>query len=194
MHFAPALLRLGAEVCRLDEGEGGPTCPPFSLLGGRNGDEVAGTRITPELRQELAEIAQARDCELLEAEFVSGTLRLFLDRAEGVRLEDCEAVSRDVSALLDVAEFGSGRYTLEVSSPGLDRKLYGPRDYERFSGRKVRVRFVDPATGRRATVVATLAQWLPEDGGSIVVVGEGQTEPRRIRLEDIQLIRLEMEL
>lgn len=155
---------------------------------------MAGTRMTPELRQELADIALSRGCELLEAEVSGGTLRLFLDRPEGVRLEDCEAVSRDASTLLDVAEFGHGRYTLEVSSPGLDRKLYGPRDYERFTGRKVRVRFVDPASGRRATVVARLDGFLPADGGSLELAVPGEAESRRVRLEDVQLARLEIEL
>jgi ribosome maturation factor RimP len=151
--------------------------------------------LTPELQGELAAIAESKGCELLHAEFQSGVLRLFLDRPDGVRLEDCEAVSKDASALLDVADFGRGRYTLEVSSPGLDRQLYGPRDYERFTGRRVRVRFVDPSTGRRATVVARLEAYRPaSDGGEIELSEPGAGATRVVRLADVQLARLEIEL
>ena len=73
--------------------------------------------ITPEIEQ----VAQAAGCELVHAELKGGVLRLFVDRPEGVTLADCQLVSRQVSALLDVLDFGTGRYVLEVSSPGLDR-------------------------------------------------------------------------
>jgi ribosome maturation factor RimP len=94
-----------------------------------------------ELTPELEQIAAASGCELVHAELKGGVLRVFLDRPEGqgaVTLEDCSHVSRQVSALLDVLDFGTGRYVLEVSSPGLDRQLYKPRDYERFAGRGAR--------------------------------------------------------
>jgi len=84
---------------------------------------MAGKGIDPELGAELAGIAAAQGCELLQVEFQAGTLRLILDREGGVRLEDCETVSKLASAFLDVRNFGPGRYTLEVSSPGLDRQL-----------------------------------------------------------------------
>ena len=156
---------------------------------------MAATNLAPELQSELAAIAEAHGCELLHAEFVAGTLRIFLDRPDGVRLEHCEAVSREASARLDVADFGRGRYTLEVSSPGLDRLLYGPRDFERFTGRRVRVRFVDPASGRRATVVALLAAYRPEaDGGSLELLEERATSPRLVRVADVEQARLEIEL
>jgi ribosome maturation factor RimP len=165
------------------------------LSGRRIEEAVAANRIAPELRQELEAVAVSRGCELVHVEFAGGILRIFLDRPGGVRLEDCEAVSRDASALLDVADFGNGRYTLEVSSPGLDRQLYGPRDYERFTGRKVRVRYLDPTTGRRATVVARLSGFRPDErGGSIELAGEGAVEAMTVRLEDVQLARLEIEL
>jgi ribosome maturation factor RimP len=156
---------------------------------------MAGDRLNPELEEELAAIAGAHGCELIHAEFLGGTLRLFLDRPEGVRLEDCEAVSRDASALLDVADFGRGRYTLEVSSPGLDRRLYGPRDYERFTGRRVRVRFVDPETGLRATVVGRLAAYRPGAGGGEIELADTTVgAPRTVRVADVQQARLEIEL
>jgi ribosome maturation factor RimP len=152
--------------------------------------------IEPELERELAAIAAAQGCELLKAEFQGGVLRLILDRENGgVRLEDCELVSKQASALLDVADFGRGRYTLEVSSPGLDRELYGPRDYARFSGSRVRVRFVDPETGKRATLVGRLAEFSGDDDAirlTEIESGIAGAE-KRIRLTDIQLAKLEID-
>jgi ribosome maturation factor RimP len=148
--------------------------------------------IEPRLEEELAAIAAAQGCELLHAEFQGGVLKLTLDREGGVRLEDCELVSKQASALLDVADFGRGRYTLEVSSPGLDRELYGPRDYARFSGSRVRVRFVDPESGRRATIAGRLAEYDAERDEIRLTELERDGE-RRIRRQDIQLAKLEFE-
>ncbi|HVT57422.1 MAG TPA: hypothetical protein VHR45_03395 [Thermoanaerobaculia bacterium] len=80
---------------------------------------------------------------------------------EGVSLADCERVARQVSALLDVLDFGAGRYLLEVSSPGLDRPLYRPRDYHRFLGRRARVTFEEPGAHSKKTVSGRLAELHP---------------------------------
>ncbi|MEO8277707.1 MAG: ribosome maturation factor RimP [Thermoanaerobaculia bacterium] len=150
---------------------------------------MAGKGIDPELGAELAEVAAAQGCELLQVEYQAGTLRLILDREGGVRLEDCETISKLTSALLDVRNFGLTRYTLEVSSPGLDRQLYGPRDYARFVGRRARVRFLDSATGKRATVVGILAAF--DDAAQEVELTEIENRPPlRLRLQDIQLAKL----
>lgn len=153
---------------------------------------MAKSAIEPELEQELAAIAASAGCELLRAEFKGGVLRLILDRDGGVRLEDCELVSKQASALLDVADFGRGRYTLEVSSPGLDRELYGPRDYARFAGSRVRVRFQDPESGKRATLVGRLAEFSPEHG-EIRLTELDRGAEKLIRLTDIQLAKLEFD-
>lgn len=78
-----------------------------------------------------------------------GVLRVFIDRPEGVGLADCEAVSRQISALLDVEDPLPGHYVLEVSSPGLDRKLTKPAHFRRYVGEDVRVRLRTPLDGRR---------------------------------------------
>lgn len=78
-----------------------------------------------------------------------GAVRLFIDRPGGVGLADCETVSRQVSALLDVEDPVPGHYVLEVSSPGLDRKLTKPAHFRRFIGDDVRVRMRFPVAGRR---------------------------------------------
>ncbi|HKK14471.1 MAG TPA: ribosome maturation factor RimP [Gammaproteobacteria bacterium] len=76
-------------------------------------------------------------------------LRVYIDREQGITLDDCEAVSHQVSGLLDVEDPIPGHYQLEVSSPGLDRPLFKARDYERFVGHRVRVRLAAPLQGRR---------------------------------------------
>lgn len=76
-------------------------------------------------------------------------VRVFIDKPEGVRLEDCETVSRQVSAVLDVEDPVPGHYVLEVSSPGLDRKLTKPAHYRRYVGEEVRVQLRFPMDGRR---------------------------------------------
>jgi ribosome maturation factor RimP len=154
---------------------------------------MPSTALTPDLLAELAAVAEAHGCELLHAEFRGGTLRIFLDREGGVRLEDCESVSKEVSPVLDVVDFGRGRYTLEVSSPGLDRQLYGPRDWERFGGRRIRVRFVDPTTGRRATVVGRLVRFSPESQQIELSEMEARSD-LVLRLADVERARLEPEL
>ena len=78
-----------------------------------------------------------------------GLVRLFIDKAEGIGLDDCEKVSRAVSALLDVEDPIPGHYDLEVSSPGLDRKLSKPAHFRRFVGATVKVQTRFPIEGRR---------------------------------------------
>ena len=78
-----------------------------------------------------------------------GLIRLFIDKADGVGLEDCETVSRQVSALLDVENPVPGHYVLEVSSPGLDRKLTKLEHFQRFIGEDIQVRLLFPVAGRR---------------------------------------------
>lgn len=78
-----------------------------------------------------------------------GIVRLFIDKADGVGIEDCEIVSRYVSAILDVEDPVQGNYSLEVSSPGLDRTLTKPAHFRRFMGQDVRVKLRFPLAGRR---------------------------------------------
>ena len=78
-----------------------------------------------------------------------GLVRVFIDKPEGVDLTDCEIVSKQLSAVLDVEDPLPGKYTLEVSSPGLDRKLTKPSHFQRFLGETVRVKLRFPVSGRR---------------------------------------------
>lgn len=153
-----------------------------------------GAALDDELVGELEAIAEGAGCELVHAEFKGGVLRLFIDRPEGVGLGQCEVVSKQVSALLDVVDFGNRRYVLEVSSPGLDRQLYRARDYERFTGRLVRVSWF-PADGGKRTVVGRLTDYRPGDGGGDITIEESQSgESLDIPLERVSVARLEIEL
>lgn len=147
-------------------------------------------RIEETLKQEISELAARSGCQLLEIEPRGSTLRLVLDRPEGVTLADCETVSKQVSALLDVTDFGSGKYLLEVTSPGLDRKLYGPEDFARFAGESVRVTWKTAEMETRRTVVGRLERFDPEGGGRITVVEDGGSEELQIPLSAIQQARL----
>jgi ribosome maturation factor RimP len=111
-----------------------------------------GQGLGAELEEGLRLAARSTGCDILEAGFRGGRLQIVLDHPDGTTLAHCEEVSKKVSALLDVSDFGDARYVLEVSSPGLDRKLYGPADYARFAGRLARVTWRDPVKGKRTDV------------------------------------------
>ena len=76
-------------------------------------------------------------------------VRLYIDKEGGVTLDDCSLISRQLSAQLDIEDPIEGRYTLEVSSPGLDRPLFTDRDFARFAGRQIRLSTHVPLDGRR---------------------------------------------
>lgn len=105
------------------------------------------------LRDLLEPAVVALGCELVGIEYhPSGRhslLRVYIDKPEGVTVDDCSAVSYQVSGLLDVEDPIPGQYTLEVSSPGLDRPLFLARDFERFAGQQVKVRMRFPIEGQR---------------------------------------------
>jgi ribosome maturation factor RimP len=89
--------------------------------------------------------------ELVEVEWVRGggrfTLRVFVDKAGGVNIDDCQAVSRTIEPILDVEDFIEPAYDLEVSSPGLDRPLRTPEHFARWAGQRVHVKAYGPVAG-----------------------------------------------
>lgn len=91
--------------------------------------------------------------ELVELEFAQqggrGVLRLYVDRSGGVTIDDCVAVSQLLGPVLDAAEFISDSYVLEVSSPGIDRPLRKPEDFQRFAGERVVLKSQLPVNGRK---------------------------------------------
>jgi ribosome maturation factor RimP len=116
---------------------------------------------------EIAErVAASEGIEVVEVQFLGAgrnrVLRIFIDKPEGVTHGDCELVSREVGTILDIEDVIPGaNYQLEVSSPGVERKLWRPRDFERFVGQKAKVTLKEPVENQRHWV-GTLTAF--EDG------------------------------
>jgi ribosome maturation factor RimP len=111
-------------------------------------------------------------------------LRLYIDREGGVTLDDCQHVSEQVGALLDVEDPLPGSYVLEVSSPGFDRRLRTQAHFERFVGERVRVELKDALEGRRSFT----GRLTGVQSGNVLVEVDG--EVWRLPLNDIAVARL----
>jgi ribosome maturation factor RimP len=159
---------------------------------------------------EIGAIAQENGCRLLAIESAGAgrfsVLRVVLERGDGgaVTVEDCEAVSRDVSAVLDASDEIGHRYTLEVSSAGLDRRLYSLEDAVRFVGRRVRVKTDSPVVpeaipspGARTPTISPARNFggLLErvEGDVLTIVDEVERRIYNVRFGDIRLARLDFE-
>jgi len=145
---------------------------------------------------EIEKIVTSEGLELVHIDYRrqgrSYLLRIDIDKDGGVALEDCESISHQVSAWLDVEDPVPGEYELQVSSPGLDRKFYQDSDYRKFLGRLVRVKTAKPVRGLHV-IVGRLKEF---DGRQVVV-----TDPQMkkdpdyvIPLEEIKETRLEVEI
>jgi ribosome maturation factor RimP len=131
---------------------------------------------------ELAEpLAASLGLELAEVEYRQEgrqmVLRLYIDKDGGVALDDCSAVSRELTEILDVEDFIQGHYSLEVSSPGLNRPLKKPSDFERYTGRLVKIRTFEPLADDAGNMRKTFLGELLGLSDSIVrlKLNEGQT-------------------
>ena len=98
-------------------------------------------------------VVEGMGFELVEIEHFPnpkhGVLRLYIDKRGGVNIDDCSAVSHQISALIDVEDPVRGQFNLEVSSPGLDRPLRKLKDYQRFTGEQVKLKTSMPFDGQR---------------------------------------------
>ncbi len=137
-----------------------------------------------ELRELLEPTIERLGYEIIDLEVRlgagNGLVRLFIDKPDGVDLDDCEKVSLAVSALLDVEDPVPGNYNLEVSSPGMDRKLTKPAHFQRFAGETVKVQMRFPIEGRRrfrGTLVSS-------DDENIVVEVDGQSHSLPLKTID----------
>jgi ribosome maturation factor RimP len=136
-------------------------------------------QILKELRLELVEL------DLFQAGHRQ-ILRLFIDKEEGVSVEDCAEVSRKLGALLDLEDIMESAYTLEVSSPGIDRPLQSVRDYNRNVGRMLRLSFVEKVEDKNL-ILARLDEVL-ENG--ILVDWEG----KRLELDFANIMHAKVEV
>lgn len=109
--------------------------------------------ITDRVEEIIAPAIESLDYELVGVEYVRGgpspVLRIYIDTEQGITVDDCEQVSRQVSAVLDVEDPINSAYMLEVSSPGFDRPLFKARDFKRFAGEKAKITTKLPVDGRR---------------------------------------------
>jgi len=116
-------------------------------------------------------------------------LRIYVDKPEGVTHADCQNVSEQMSAILDVEDPFPGRYVLEVSSPGLDRKLVKPSDFEHFTGRRARLVLREPIADQKV-LEGRLAGF--ETGRVRLKMDEG--ELKELELSNITKAQLVVEL
>jgi ribosome maturation factor RimP len=168
------------------------------------------TTLGEKTTHEIGAIAEEKGCRLLAIESAgsgsSTVLRVVLERQDGgaVTVEDCETVSRDVSAVLDASDEIAHRYTLEVSSAGLDRKLYSLDDARRFVGRRVRVKTEEPVVPRVVEKAGAKSPALSParnfagrlervEGEELTVVDEVERKIYNVRFGDIRLARLDFE-
>jgi ribosome maturation factor RimP len=143
-----------------------------------------------EIVELLSPTVQALGMELLGIEYAasgsSALLRLYIDVADRpVNVEDCEAVSREVSAVLDVEDPITSNYTLEVSSPGIDRPLFTLAHFARFVGEQAKVNLRLPQDGRRRVQGEIAAA---QDGRVTLVMEKGETFV--VAVENIEKARL----
>ncbi len=148
--------------------------------------------IVSQIREIAERVGGSEGLEIVDVQLLGGggsrVLRIFIDKPEGVSHADCELVSQQVGTILDVEEVvPGGRYTLEVSSPGLERKLARPRDFERFVGHKAKVTLREPVENQRHWE-GTLAGF--SDG---VVTMEAAGKPVRFALDLVQKANLKFE-
>lgn len=137
----------------------------------------------------LAEpVAAARGMEVVDVEYIrakDGVLRVYLDKEGGIDLNDCQAISEELGALLDREDVIRDNYLLEVSSPGIDRVIKKDRDMERFAGSSVDVKlFAKISAGKEFTAVL---QGLTEDGRIRLLTDDGETVIEKSQLAQMRL-------
>jgi len=113
-----------------------------------------------------------------------GLLRIYIDQEAGIDLSDCELVSRQLSAFLDVEDPLPGHYVLEVSSPGIDRPLRTAQHYQKFQGYEAAIRLRVPRDGRRKLT----GRLLESEGETVLIKVEGRSW--RLELTEIESAHL----
>jgi ribosome maturation factor RimP len=138
-------------------------------------------------------VGRPEHIETVEAELLGGgsqrVLRIYIDKPGGVTHADCEFISQHVGTILDVEDLiPGGSYTLEVSSPGVERKLIKPSDYERFKGQKIKVALREPIENSR--------RWegtLRDFSGGVVTLDAPSGKSIQFALDQVQKANLKFE-
>jgi len=154
------------------------------------------SNLPEQVEQQIEKIVTSEGLELVHVEYRRQgrgyLLRVDIDKEGGITLEDCQLVSQQVSAYLDVEDVVPTEYELQVSSPGLDRKFYQESDYRKFIGKLVRVKTSKPIRGLHV-IVGRLKEY---DGRNIVVTDPvvKRNPDYEIPMADIKETRLEVEI
>lgn len=145
-------------------------------------------KVTDAVAELALPIVEAAGCSLWDVEYVKEAgqwfLRVYIDKEDGVGIEDCEAVSRPLSDKLDEVDPIEGSYTFEVSSAGADRALKTPEHFARFLNTEVEVKLYRPRDGRKE-FVGLLRSY---DNGDVALEVGGQ--PMTFEKKEIALVRL----
>lgn len=150
-------------------------------------------KVREEVERLVLPILEEEGMELVDIEYKMkrgrGILRLYIDKPDGVKIDDCERVSKKIDSILDKSDIIRGRYLLEVSSPGLDRPLKREKDFKRFMGRLVKVKTFSPIDNQK-TFVGILKDY--REGKVTLESREGKII--QIALENIAKANLEVEI
>lgn len=150
----------------------------------------------PLVKEAIISVLNSLNLELFDLEYMgnarNGVLKVVIDKAGGVQLEDCERASRNISPLLDVHNFIDHKYTLEVSSPGLDRPLRKFEDFKKAIGKLVQIKIKDPINLQKVFTGRLIS--VEESGNITLLVGEKKNSTIiKTFYQNISEARLEVE-
>ena len=140
-------------------------------------------RKVEQLENMLAPVVESMGFIFWGVEYIQGrgaVVRVFIDSEDGIHVDDCEAVSHQISGVLDVEDPISTEYSLEVSSPGLDRPLFYIEQWQEYVGEQIRVRLLAPIEGRRRFTAELVEvaedQLMLRHNGEVLTVPFGQVD------------------
>jgi len=152
-------------------------------------------KLDPRIQEIIERVTAREGLELVHAEMTGGRgsafLRIYIDKPGGVTHEDCATVSDQVGLILDVEDLIRHQYTLEVASPGLDRGLYKPADYERFAGNPAHIKIAEPIAGQRNFHGTLLG--LDQEGEQAALLEDETGKRHRLPLGKIVKANVELE-
>ena len=146
------------------------------------------SKITETVAALARPVVESHGCTLWDVEYVKEAgnyyLRVFIDRQGGVGIDDCEAVSRELDTILDEADPVPNSYIFEVGSPGADRELKRPSDFEQFIGSDVEVKTYAPVNGQKVFVGALKAY---SEGNVTITQGNTDVELKKADVAQVRL-------
>ena len=146
------------------------------------------SKITETVAALARPVVESHGCTLWDVEYVKEAgnyyLRVFIDKQGGVGIDDCEAVSRELDVILDEADPVPNSYIFEVGSPGADRELKRPSDFEQFIGSDVEAKTYAPVNGQKVFVGALKAY---SEGNVTITQGNNDVELKKADVAQVRL-------